>query len=106
MRLFEFPVCIFMLLVMKHVDCEYEITNTPWIRKAARFQPTTSASMFGSNEHRKYFKIDKGTHQDDPMVFKNCACSFKELKNEAILRKFIRIGFSQSQSRYFVKYIL
>ena len=29
MRLFEFPVCIFMLLVMKHVDCEYEITNTP-----------------------------------------------------------------------------
>ena len=92
MRLFEFPVCIFMLLVMKHVDCEYEIT--------------TSASMSRSNEHRKCFKIDKGTRQDDPMVFKNCACSFKELKNEAILRKFIRIGFSESQSRYFVKYIL
>ena len=83
-----------MLLVMKPFDCEYEITNTLWIRKAEWFQSTTSASMSRSSEHRKYFKIDQGTPQDDPTVFKNCACSFDELKNEAILRKFIRIGLS------------
>ena len=59
---------IFMLLTFETFDCKYEITITLQIRYRYVISATKFATITSSNKHRKYFTINSGTSQDDPMI--------------------------------------
>ena len=59
---------IFMLLTFETFDCKYEITITLQIRYRYVISATKFATITSSNKHRKYFTINSGTPQGDPMI--------------------------------------